>query len=106
MATQHFHHHIIEMVYIVRSLPGSHHTSTYKPVRPVPAWVEKPVSPVRQSSSGRATNKPPFPKMPKGIVRESRLLKLASVSEYSAAGGEQEQLIIDLYWLLFVAVML
>ncbi len=34
-----------------------------KSVQPVPARVEEPVSPVRQSSSGGATNNPPFPKM-------------------------------------------
>ncbi len=35
-----------------------------KLVQPVPTWVEKPVSPVKHSSSGGATNNPPFPKMP------------------------------------------
>ncbi len=39
--------------------------------------VEEPVSPVRQSSSGGATNNPPFPKMLFKPARESRLLKLA-----------------------------
>ncbi len=32
-------------------------------VQPVPAWVEEPVSPVRQAFIGGATNNPPFPKM-------------------------------------------
>ncbi len=32
-------------------------------LQPVPARVEEPVSPVRQSFSGGATNNPPFPKM-------------------------------------------
>ena len=35
-----------------------------KSVQPVPARVEEPISPVKQSSSGGATNNPPFPKMP------------------------------------------
>ena len=40
--------------------------------QPVPAWVEEPVIPLGQSSSGGATNNPPFP-----IFRDSRLPKLA-----------------------------
>ena len=32
--------------------------------QPVPARVEEPVTPIRQSASGGATNNPPFPKMP------------------------------------------
>ncbi len=35
-----------------------------KSVQPVPAWLEEPVSPLRQSSSGGATNNAPFPKIP------------------------------------------
>ena len=46
-------------------------------VQPVPARVEEPVSPVRQSSSGGVTkNIHPFPRRPKP-ARESRLSKLA-----------------------------
>ncbi len=33
-------------------------SSNCKSVQPVPAWVEEPVSPVRHSSSGGATNNP------------------------------------------------
>ncbi len=50
----------------VRSVSGSRHTLlpiSCKSVQPVPARVEEPASPVRQSSSGGATNNPPFPKM-------------------------------------------
>ncbi len=35
-----------------------------KSVQPVPARVEEPGSPVRQSSTGGATNNPPFPNLP------------------------------------------
>ncbi len=35
-----------------------------KSIKLVPAWVEEPISQVRQSFSGGATNNPPFPKMP------------------------------------------
>ena len=35
-------------------------------------WVEEPVSPVSQSSSGGVTNNPPFPKMP-GILLPVRV---------------------------------
>ena len=59
----------------VRSVLGSRELISCKLVQPVPARVEETVSPVRSSSSGSATNNPPFPKKP---AREStsRLSKL------------------------------
>ncbi len=67
---------------------------------PIPAWVEEPVSVVRQSSSGGVTNNPPFLKMPYKPARESRLSKLVvyTTSAYSAEGGEHKQQNIQLNW--------
>ncbi len=39
-------------------------SATLLTIIPVSAQVDVPVSPVRQYSSGDATNNPPFPKMP------------------------------------------
>ena len=37
-------------------------------LRPVPAWVEEPVSPVRRSSGDGAMNNSPFLKVPKASM--------------------------------------
>ena len=39
------------------------HTKSCKSVQLVPAWVEEPVNPVRQFSSGGAMSNPSLPKM-------------------------------------------
>ena len=66
-----------------------------KSVQPVPARVEDPISPVRQSSSGGAANNLyPFPRCPKP-ARESRQSKLTVLPvlpvRISTVGGEHEQ---------------
>ncbi len=59
-----------------------------KSVQPVPARVEEPVSLVRQSSSGGATNNPPFAISQHGKVGCQNWHPYASA--YSAAGGEDD----------------
>ena len=67
-------------------------------VQPVPAWVEEPVNPVKQSSSGGATtlSQDAFSQHGKGSCQNWH----TNASAQSATGGEHETRMPT--WLLFL----
>ena len=86
---------MIESIYFPRSTcrVSAWQTATMLPissksVQPVPAWVEEPASMVRQSSSGGATNNPPFRNMPYEVGCQNWQ---TTASFYYVASGENIQ---------------